>query len=439
MDTTPEILAPPWTEMIEPSAPILAVDTRADVCVIGAGIAGLTTAYLLALEGKAVVVLDATTPGSGQTGLSTAHLSTAVDDRYRNLERWHGPEGARVAAESHAAAIDRVEKIVADEEIACGFARVDGYLFCADGDTTDTLQTEYEAARRAGLSDVVLTEKLPALYPREWKTLRFPRQAQFDPRAYLQGLILAFQRRGGRIFGSSRVVELREGIPAEVVTDRGVRVKAREVVVATNLPFDERFALHTKHSVYLTHVIAGTIPSGAVHPALYWDTADPYHYVRLDHSPQGFDRLIVGGEDLAEDNAKHSPKAFHLLEEWARHHFPSLDTITHRWTGRIVETIDGLGFIGRNPGTSDNLYSVAGDSGMGITHGTLAAMLITDLIQGRPNAWEHTYRPGRMTLAAAIAFARENAHVARKFLHWGQASEIATEPTAATTDAAAPA
>lgn len=439
MDTTPEITAPCWNAAAgDSTAPVLAADANADVCVVGAGVAGLTTAYLLAREGRDVAVIDSVHPGAGDSALTTAHVSNAIEDRYYNLERWHGADGARLAAESHSAAIDQIERIIETNRIACDFQRLDGYLFCADGDSIDVLQMEYEAAHRAGLEHVVLTEKLPALYPRDWRSLRFPRQGQLNPVAYLHGLVAAIVRHGGRIFGGTRAVGIREGATAAVVTEHGAVMKARDVVLATNLPFDERFAAHTKHTVYVTHVLAGPIPEQAVPAALYWDTADPNHHVRLDASQNGFNRLIVGGEDLPdEDGGKHTAKAFRALEEWARHHFPSLDTITHRWTNRVVETIDGLSFIGRNPGVAENVYSAAGDCGMGMTRGTIAGMLISDLILGRPNPWEQLYRPGRISLAAAVAFARENSHVSRKFLHWGQPREIVQEPTATEADATA--
>ncbi|HEU5040551.1 MAG TPA: FAD-binding oxidoreductase, partial [Gemmatimonadales bacterium] len=178
--------------------PPLGQDLRTEVCVIGAGIAGITTAYLLVLEGRRVVVLEDGAVGGGETGRTTAHLSNVLDDRYHVLERLHGSDGARLAAESHTAAIDRIESIVRAERIDCDFQRLDGYLFEPPGEATDTLDAELEAARRAGLAGVERVERAPLASFDTGPCLRFPRQGQFHPLAYLGALAEAIERRGGR-------------------------------------------------------------------------------------------------------------------------------------------------------------------------------------------------------------------------------------------------
>ena len=156
-------------------------DTHADVCIVGAGLAGITTAYLLAKQGKSVVVLDDGAIGGGQTQRTTAHLSNALDHRYLEIERLHGPEGAKLAAGSHTLAIDRIESIIGEEQIACDFVRLDGYLFLPPGEAPDLLDRELAAAHRAGLSGVERLPHAPLLPFATGPCLRFPRQAQFDP------------------------------------------------------------------------------------------------------------------------------------------------------------------------------------------------------------------------------------------------------------------
>src|SRR5262245_61412561 len=145
---------PVWEEPdLNEACPPLKTSTRADVCVVGAGIAGMTTAYLLAKEGQAVVLLDDGPVGGGQTSCTTAHLVNAIDDRYVEIQRLHGESGARLAADSHTAAIDRIEAIVRQERIACDFERVDGYLIAAPGDE-GLIDRELEAAKRARVRGV---------------------------------------------------------------------------------------------------------------------------------------------------------------------------------------------------------------------------------------------------------------------------------------------
>ena len=179
-----------------PSQPTLTEDTRADVCVVGAGIAGMTTAYLVGRAGKSVVVLDDGPIGGGMTGKTTAHLVTALDDRYFELEKLHGEKGARLAAKSHGASIDQVERIVTEEKIECEFERLDGYLFVPSGESNDVLDRELEAAHRAGLTDIEIVARAPIESYDTGTALRFPRQAQFHPLKYLAGLAQAIERDG---------------------------------------------------------------------------------------------------------------------------------------------------------------------------------------------------------------------------------------------------
>src|SRR5438067_5815403 len=219
-----------------PQQAALGEDTAADVCVVGAGIAGMTTAYLLAREGKSVVVLDDGPVASGQTQRTTAHLSNAIDDRYTEMERLHGEGGARLAADSHSAAIARIEAITAEEKIACDFERLDGYLFVPPGESKDILDQELEAARRAGLTDVERLPRVPLDTFDLGPCLRFPRQGQFHPLKYLAALAQLLPRRGGQLFSETHAESIQGGSPARVRTARGPVVTCDAVVAATNTP-----------------------------------------------------------------------------------------------------------------------------------------------------------------------------------------------------------
>jgi len=276
-----------WMQVGEISSPAsLSKNVVTDVCVVGAGIAGMTTAYLLLREGKSVVVLDDGPIGGGQTQRTTAHLSNAIDDRYVKIEEWHGLEGMRMAAESHTAAT----------------------------------------------------------------------------------------------------------------------VTAHSVVVATNSPFNDSVTIHTKQSAYMSYVLGFEVPKGSVTKALYWDTENPYHYVRLQALPENEssgELLIVGGEDHKTGQSNDAEDRYRRIEEWTRKRFPASGSILYRWSGQVLETIDGLAFIGRNPLDGPNVYIATGDSGQGMTHGTIAGVLLTDLILERQNPWATLYDPSRKTLAAA--------------------------------------
>ncbi|MCM3871922.1 MAG: FAD-dependent oxidoreductase [Pyrinomonadaceae bacterium] len=395
----------------------LTKNARADVCIVGAGISGMTTAYLLAKEGKSVIVLDDGPIGGGMTGRTTAHLVNALDDRYCDLERLHGERGARLAAESHTSAIDRVEAIVKDEKIDCEFERLDGYLFVPPGDAKQILDDELDAALRAGLK-LEKVKRAPIDSYDTGAALRFPRQAQFHPLKYLAGLAQSIKKNGGSIYTQTHASKIEGGDRALIETSAGVVVTAEAVVVATNSPVNDLFAIHTKQAAHQTYVIGARVPSGSVTRALYWDTPDPYHYLRIETVGTGikaYDLLIVGGEDHKTGQEDDANRRFGILEHWSRMRFPMIESIDYRWSGEVLEPIDGLAFIGRNPMDSPNVFIATGDSGNGMTHGTIAGILITDLIMGRENKWADLYEPSRKTLRALPQFARENLNVAIEY------------------------
>ena len=408
----------PWGDLPRPQRPlVLDGDTDADVCVVGAGLAGLSVAYHLAREGRRVVVVERDEIGSGDSGVTTAHLASALDERFVELERTFGVDGARLAYDSPQAAIEAIGRTVAEEGIECGYARLDGYLFLGPGDDRDLLEREAVAARRAGFHDVELLAAAPDAPFDTGPCLRFPRQGRFQPLAYLAGLARAVERLGGRIATRTRVVEIAGGRRGSVRTAGGARVHADHLVVATNSPANDLLVVNSQQEPYRTYAIAGPVPAGAVPDALWWDTEDPYHYVRLHREPSGRDVLIVGGEDHHAGDDYRGGVRHRRLEDWARRRFP-LETVEHRWSGQVMEPYDGLGFIGRNPLDAGNVYVASGDSGHGMTHATIAGLLIADLVAGRDNPWARLYAPSRLTTSALGEQVRIGADIAGRYANW---------------------
>ena len=411
-------------------------NTQADVCIVGAGIAGLSIAYTLGQAGCSVVVLDDGLVGRGMTGRTTAHLVNALDDRYYDLEKYHGAEGARLAAESHTAAIDRIEENVRSEKIDCQFERLDGYLFEPPNESTKSLDDEFGACVRAGLA----VEKIARAPMGEFDTgpvIKFSNQAQFHPLTYLRGLATAITREGGRIFTGSKAEEMQGGKDAHVKTIDGYTVRAGALVIATNTPVNDKYVIHTKQAPYMTYAIGLRVPRGAVTRALFWDTAQyagmerqlgpvPYHYVRLADGDDGGEILIVGGEDHKTGQAEDFDARYERLEDWARLRFPAATELAFRWSGQVMEPSDSLGYIGRNPADEENVYIATGDSGNGMTHGTIAGILIPDLILGHENAWTTVYDPSRKSLRGSADFVLENVNVARQYADFLTGGDVAS-------------
>jgi glycine/D-amino acid oxidase-like deaminating enzyme/nitrite reductase/ring-hydroxylating ferredoxin subunit len=427
-----------WMDTAEvPAQSRLSENMHADVCVVGAGIAGITTAYLLTREGKSVVVLDAGRIGGGMTERTTAHLTYAIDDQYLKIEHLHGQKGAQLSAESHKTAIDRIETIIAEEGIECDFERLEGYLFLAPGHPIDMLEHELKAAHRAGLTEIEFVKRAPVENFDTGKCLRFPRQAQFHPLKYITGLAHAIERDGGRIYSETHVSNMEGGEAAKVETSDGYIVSADAIVIATNSPINDIVKIHTKQAPYTTYVIGARIPRDSVTRALYWDTEDPYHYVRIQHvtgKDGDYDLLIVGGEDHKTGQADDWEQRYSRLETWAKKRFPMIESIEYKWSGQVMEPVDGVAFIGNNPADASNVYIATGDSGMGMTHGTIAGILITDLIMERECSWAPLYDPSRITLRSIGEFAKEIFNVAAQYAEGfftesevGSAEEIALE------------
>lgn len=378
-----------------------------DVAIIGGGIAGLTTAYLLSKSGKKVAVIEDGYIGSGETGRTTAHITHALDDRYYNLEQKHGLDGARSAANSHTAAINLIESIVKEENIDCDFERLDGFLFLDPTDTKESLDKELEATHKAGINTTEIVEKAPLQSFNTGPCIRFPNQAQFQPLKYLRGLCHAIIRNEGQIFTETHAQEINSD---SIKTIDDYTLKARNIVIATNAPIiDKTSKIYDKQDAFRTYVIGARIKKGAIPTALYWDTGNqnsenlvaPYHYVRIqkrDNDEDNDDLLIIGGEDHQTGNFSSDDdieKRYSRLESWAKDRFP-IEAIEYRWSGQVMEPQDSIAFIGHNPGDNrNNIYIATGDSGNGITHGTIAGILLTDLILGKSNPWTALYDPSR--------------------------------------------
>ena len=420
-----------WTQSVEPlQFEQLSQDINAEVLIVGGGIAGLTTGYLLAKAGRQVVLVDDGLIGSGETGRTTAHLTCALDDRYYNLEEIFGKDGSRLAAESHREAINQIERTVNELHIDCNFQRLNGYLFLHPTDKRKNLEKELLATQQAGLNTLWL-ESTPGIAADAGPSIEFPHQAQFHIMKYLHGLARGFTLLGGKIFTQSKAVNINKN----GAVCNGYKISARHIVVATNSPVNDLVTMHTKQFPFRTYVIAAPIPKGAVQPALWWDTGDmkskwytkPYHYVRTEAFNESYDLLISGGEDhkTGQAGSEDIPEAerYGNLINWTRSHFPVVNEIVYKWSGQVLEPLDSLAFIGRNPG-DENVYIITGDSGNGMTHGTLGGMIITDLIQDRENPWASLYSPRRLPVKVPGTYLKEVANMAAQYADWITKADI---------------
>lgn len=402
-----------WQEIDPPLYTPLLGTLHTDVCIVGAGIAGVMTAYILLKNGFKVVLIDKEPFGENETARTSAHLSFVLDEGFRKLITLHGETKANQALSSHSDAIDLIEKIIAEENIACDFKRIPGFLYLSPDTEREDFEEEFEASIRLGAPCELLPS--PPYFAHFGPAISYPQQARIHPLKFLKGLLSAIQKMGGQIYGLTAAVEFHDGDSTFVKTSNGSEIYAKSVVVTTNVPVNDRFHMHTKEAAYRTYIIGVEVPAGSFPDILFWDTAEPYHYVRLiPEYSSGKDLVIVGGEDHRVGQEPHTDTRFENLYVWAKERLHLEGEIVHRWSGQIIEPTDGLAFIGKNPG-DDNIFISTGDSGHGLTHGAIASMVIRDLLQNTVNEWADLYSPSRINLRATMQFVKENTNILRQY------------------------
>jgi glycine/D-amino acid oxidase-like deaminating enzyme/nitrite reductase/ring-hydroxylating ferredoxin subunit len=388
-----------WQNFGIASYPRLTENRTFDVVVVGGGITGLTAAYFLKLAGKTVCVLERDRLADVDTGHTTAHLTYVTDLRLNELARRFGKEAARLVWSGGAAAIETIESIADGESIDCEFRRVPGFLHAALGgeqDESDGLQQDYELAREFGFH-ASFVDSVPLI---DKPGIRFSNQAKFHPRKYCAGLAQAIDGDGSAIFEQAEVTEATDN--QQAVKVGGYDVRCQDLIIATHVPLMGKTGLvsatvmQSKLAPYSSYVIQARIPRGRVPEACFWDTSDPYHYLRVDagEAADAGDRVIFGGEDHKTGQADDTDERFRRLTETLHTLLPEA-LVEQRWSGQVIATNDDLPYVGP---TAERQYVATGFGGTGMTFGTLGAMILCDRILGNDNPWADLLDVNRKTL-----------------------------------------
>jgi glycine/D-amino acid oxidase-like deaminating enzyme/nitrite reductase/ring-hydroxylating ferredoxin subunit len=398
IDTTPET-----------SFPSLAGDVSVDVAVIGGGITGITAATLLKRAGRTVALVEWKRVIRGVTGYTTAKVTSSHSVIYKDLVQRFDEETARAYGASQEAALAQIARFVEDEGIDCEFGRASNYLYAETEDDLDTVRQEAETAARLGLPASFVRET-PLPFPVAGAA-RFDNQAEFHPRKYLLHFVDQLPGDGSHVFEETRALKVDEGDLCRVETDKGV-VRARAVVVATSLPFLDRGFFFAKAHPYRSYVVCPKVDETNAPPGMYVSTERPSHTIRRSAYPGGT-VLVIAGEGHKAGQAADSAERYRRLDEWARSRF-AVESTEYRWSTQDYYSIDKLPFIGRVTRRSENVYVATGYRAWGMTNGTLAAMILSDLILGRENAWAKVYDAKRLEPRAGVAmFAKENLSAAK--------------------------
>ncbi|HEX8291258.1 MAG TPA: FAD-dependent oxidoreductase [Pyrinomonadaceae bacterium] len=391
--------------------PSLSGDVSVDVAVLGGGITGVATAYLLKQSGMTVALLDAGRIVGSVTGNTTAKVTSQHGLVYDQLVSDFGEERARLYGEAQEAAKEKIASLVEGLGIDCDFRRASAYTYTLDEGEKGQVEKEVEAAKRLGL---------PASYTEETDlpfrvraAVRFDNQAQFHPRKYLLALAERIPGGGSHVFEGTRAFDIEDGEPCAVKTSGGT-VRARSVVVATHFPYYDPniyfAAMYPTRSYVLGCRLNGPVPQG-----MYVSTGTPHNSVR-NNPYDGGEIVMLGGEHHKTGQGGDTRERYQRLEEWARANF-DVASVEFRWSTQDNNTVDGVPYIGKLSSGSEHVYVATGFKGWGMTNSHVAGMLLTDLILGRENPWAEVFDPSRFKpITSARDFVRENVNVAKEFM-----------------------
>jgi glycine/D-amino acid oxidase-like deaminating enzyme/nitrite reductase/ring-hydroxylating ferredoxin subunit len=383
--------------------PVLPGDLEVDVAVIGAGIAGLTAALALKRAGRAVAVIDAARVGTGVTGHTTGKVTSLHRLAYSELARRHGNATARIYGQANQAAVEHVAHVVASEGIDCGFRRVANYTYAETGDSLDLVRTEANLAALLGLPATFTTE-VPLPFPVKG-AVRFDGQAQFHAVKYLQGLAGAVDGGGSFVFEQTQVQQIHDGAPAVVDTGQG-SVRARDVIVATNVPFGGQGLFSLRCHPHRSYIVAGRVDAAPL-DATFISVDEPMRSV-LTASVNGESYVLTGGEGHRVSESGDIAARYRRLTDFA-HDRLGVQEVAYRWSTQDGMPLDGLPYVGLMSPRSKHVYVITGLRKWGLSNGTAAALILADALSGRENPWATVFNSNRITPAASAGrFVKEN-------------------------------
>jgi glycine/D-amino acid oxidase-like deaminating enzyme/nitrite reductase/ring-hydroxylating ferredoxin subunit len=386
---------------ILPKFPSLLRDLHVDVVVVGGGITGITAAYLFKKSGHKVALVERQRCGRVDSGQTTAHLTCVTDRRLHELVSDFGKESAKAVWEAGFAAIDQIAAIIRNEKLKCDLKWVPGYLHASlKGDAKkerEGLEKDAQLAQELGFE----AEFLDSIPYFKQPGVRFSNQAKFHPLKYLSALARMIPGKGSYLFENA-AAETFEEKPLTVHAGSH-KIRCDYIFLATHTPLMGTTGLvsatlfQTKLSLYTSYVLGASLPRGLLPEASFWDTGNPYYYLRVDRR-RGFDFAILGGEDHKTGQESDTELPYRRLKQMLREILPSAE-VTHRWSGQVIETNDGLPFIGE---TAKQQFTATGFAGNGFTFGTFGAMMAVDAFLGKKNPWSELFDVSRKKLKGGM-------------------------------------
>jgi len=393
--------------------PALREDITVDVAIVGGGMAGISSAYLLKQDGLRIAVLEAGRILQGTTGHTTAKITSQHNIIYSKIKSQFGDNMAKEYAVANESAIRFIENTVHDQQIDCDFAAQPAYIFTQRDEYIEKISDETKAASTLGIK-AAYTENPPLPFAVK-AAVRFDNQAQFHPRKYLLALAQQLTDAGIAIYEQSRIVDIEKGSPHILTSQDGKKVRAKIVIIASHYPFYNKEGLYfsriySERSYVAAVRIKGNYPGG-----MYISAESPTRSLRSQNTPDG-ELILVGGENHKTGQDKDTLKRYDALFNYAWDNF-EVENIPYHWSTQDCMTMDSLPYAGLYSSKTPDLYLTTGYQKWGMTNSTASAIIIRDLIVKGESPWQDVYNPSRHSItASAKSFITENINVAGAFI-----------------------
>ncbi|WP_025949219.1 FAD-dependent oxidoreductase [Geobacillus thermocatenulatus] len=424
MSSLPSTVEPYWRDSVSlPSFPKLDADISVDVAVIGGGISGITTAYLLATQGVRVALLEADRLLNGTTGHTTAKITAQHDLVYDEFLNHFGAEKARHYYDACMDALQFIRRTIEEQQIDCDFCEQDAYLYTTSSSSFQKLVKEWEAYERLGI-DGAFVESIPLPLPAAAAVV-MKRQAQFHPLKYLAKLVDSITQAGSAIYEHTPAADIEQGKRMTVITRDKKRVECDHVAVCSHFPFyDGGFyfsRMYAERSYVLGVTITEPYPGG-----MYLSVDEPKRSIRS--AAAGSETLIlIGGENHKTGQGVPTMRHYEALSSFASQLF-TVNDIRYRWSAQDLTTLDKVPYIGPMTADTPNIYVATGYRKWGMTNGTVAGMLLSDLILDRDNRYRDLYSPSRFYADPSMKqFFTTNLDVAKHLLE-GKIEPVVRRP-----------
>jgi len=399
----------------QPEYPVLKEDINVDIAVVGGGIAGIFTSYLLNKPGIEIAILEADQILQGTTGYTTAKITSQHGLIYHKIKNQMGIEFAKQYSDANESAIRLIEETIKENNISCDYISQSAYDYTLEDKFCDKIREEVDVAISLGIKATYL-ERIPLPFQIK-AAVRFENQAQFHPRKFLLPIAEKITKNGVQIYEKTRIVSIEENENGSysLVTSQGNKVTAEKVIIASHYPF------YNKPTFYFTRIypersyVVGIKAKENYPGGMYITAEEPTRSLRSHMTEQG-QLIFIGGEHHKTGQGEDTTKHYEKLIDFANQTF-TVEQMPYRWSTQDCMTLDDLPYVGQFTSKTPNMYIATGYGKWGMTNSIASAMIIRDLIFKGESPWQDVYNPSRHTIAASTKnFVVENLNVAGKIM-----------------------